>query len=165
MAQHVSDPEHAISVLKSSDLVVFSGDGDPVGAYPFTMEMREYEVRVNRHRVHAMCALDALAISPMFGMKTQIESRCRLSGGRVAIQQAGTAIENPDEAGDVRFGIDWGAARAGASCANSLCMEMIFLQDGQVAREWLKGDAGTKQAFTLPEAVEFARRFFVPLMA
>jgi alkylmercury lyase len=165
MAQHVSDPEHAISVLKSGDLVVFSGDGDPVGAYPFTMEMREYEVRVNRHRVYAMCALDALAISPMFGMKTQIDSRCRITGGRVAIRQSGTAIENPDEAGGVRFGIDWGAARAGSSCANSLCMEMMFLQDGHVARRWLEDDAGAKEAFTLPEAVEFARRFFVPLMA
>lgn len=44
--QHVIDLEDAISVLKEKDMVVFSEDGNPVGAYPFTMEEREHVVRV-----------------------------------------------------------------------------------------------------------------------
>ena len=165
MAQHVSNLEDAVSVLRSSDMVTFSGDGNPVGAYPFTMEAREHKVRVNRHQVYAMCALDALAVSPMFGMKTQINSRCRVTGDPVNIQQSGKTIENPDETGDVHFGIDWGAADADSPCANSLCMEMIFLRDSDVARQWLGDDSEDREIFTLPEAVEFACRFFVPLIS
>ncbi len=73
MAQHVSDLEEAVNVLRSCDMVIFSEDGAPVGAYPFTMEEREHKVQVNGYQVYAMCALDALAISPMFGMRTHIK--------------------------------------------------------------------------------------------
>ncbi|MHB1215770.1 MAG: organomercurial lyase [Thiobacillus sp.] len=164
MAHHVSNLEDAVNVLGRSDMVIFSGDGNPVGAYPFTMEVREHKVRVNRHQVYAMCALDALAVSPMFGMKTQINSRCRITGDPVEIHQSGKTIENPDEAGDFQVGIVWGAADADAVCADSLCMEMMFLRDSTIARQWLKADSGNRETFTLVEAVEFADRFFVPLL-
>lgn len=164
MAQHVSNLEDAVDVLRDSELMVFSEEGRPVGAYPFTMEAREHKVRVNGHQVHAMCALDALAVSPMFGMKTHIASRCRVTGDPVNIQQSGKTIENPDEAGDIHLGIAWGAAEADACCADSLCMEMMYLRDSKIARQWLAEDLGSREIFTLPEAVEFASEFFVPLI-
>jgi len=163
MAQRVSNLEDAVNVLRDSEMMVFSEDGKPVGAYPFTMEVREHKVRVNNHQVYAMCALDALAVSPMFGMKTHIASRCRITGDPVNIQQSGKTIENPDEAGDVHLGITWGAVEADACCADSLCMEMMYLRDGKIAQQWLAEDLGNREIFTLTEAVEFAGGFFVPL--
>jgi alkylmercury lyase len=165
MAEHVSDLETAVTVLKDSDLVVFSETGDPVGAYPFTMEEREHKVRVNGHRVQAMCALDALAISPMFGMKTHIISTCRVTGEPVSIEQSGTVIENREAAANIHFGIIWGAASGDACCADSLCMEMMYLRDGEIARQWLAEDPDNRESFTLQEAVDFGARFFVPLMS
>lgn len=164
MAQHVSNLEDAVTVLRDNDMVTFSEAGDPVGAYPFTSEVREHEVQVNGHRVHAMCALDALAVSPMFGEKTQITSRCRVTGDPVSIQQSGMTIENPDETGDIHFGIIWGAEDSNSCVADSLCMEMIFLRDNKVAQQWLADDPGNREVFTLQEAVEFSSRFFVPLV-
>lgn len=165
MAQYVSDLEAALAVLKGSGLVVFSGSGEAVGAYPFTMEAREHKVRVGGHEVHAMCALDALAVSPMFAMPTQIASRCRATGDPIGIRQSGMAIENSAAAGDVHVGIAWAAAGASSCCADSLCLEMMFLRDGEIARQWLGGDAANREIFTLPEAVDFAARFFVPLVS
>jgi len=165
MAQQVSNLEHALDVLRSCDMVIFSAHGDPVGAYPFTMEAREHRVRVNGHQVHAMCALDALAVGPMFGMKTQVDSRCRITGDPVNIQQSGKTIENADEVGDLHLGIAWGAADADSRCADSLCRQMVFLRDSAVARQWLMDDSASREIFTLPEAVEFAARMFVPLMS
>ena len=165
MALQVADLEEAIGVLRNCDMVLFSEDGKPIGAYPFTMEPREHSVRVNGHRVHAVCALDALAVSPMFGMKTEIDSLCRITGDRVDIRQSGKTIENPDNVGDLHLGVAWGAADTGGCCANSLCREMMFLRDGDVARRWLEDDSGNREVFTLPEAVEFASRLFVPLMS
>ena len=165
MAAFVADVGRAVEALKKNDMVVFSCGGEPIGAYPFTMEEREHKVRVGDYTVNAMCALDALAVSPMFGMKTEITSKCRATGTPVFIKQDGLSIENPDQAGDVRFGIVWGAANACSCCANSLCMEMMFLHDGRVAEEWLSADPGNREVFTLAEAVDFGARFFVPLMA
>lgn len=165
MAQQVSNLEDAVCVLRNADMVIFSADGEPVGAYPFTMEAREHRVRVNGHQVYAMCALDALAVSPMFGMQTQIASRCGITGDPVSIRQSGEAIENADEVGDLHLGIAWGAADADARCADSLCKHMMFLSKGIVARQWLAQDTETREIFTLREAVEFARRLFVPLIS
>jgi alkylmercury lyase len=165
MAEVVGDVDQATAVLKNNDMVVFSCEGEPIGAYPFTMEEREHKVRVGNNTVNAMCALDALAVSPMFGMKTEISSTCRATGAAVFIKQDGLNIENLAEAGEIRFGIVWGAASSCSCCANSLCMEMMFLRDGRVAEEWLSADPGNREVFTLAEAVEFGAKFFVPLMA
>lgn len=165
MAQHVGNLEDAVKVLRSCDMVIFSDAGDPVGAYPFTMEAREHEVRVNGHKVYAMCALDALAVSPMFGMNTQIDSRCGVSGDPVNIRQSGKTIVNAEEVGDLHLGIAWGAVDAHSSCADSLCRQMMFLSTGNVARQWLAKDCASREIFTLPEAVEFAGRLFVPLLS
>ena len=165
MTATVGDVDQAVTVLKKNDMVVFSCGGELIGAYPFTMEEREHKVRVGGHTVNAMCALDALAVSPMFGLKTEVSSKCRATGTPVFIKQDGLNIENLDQAGDIRFGIVWGAASSCSCCANSLCMEMMFLRDGRVAEEWLLADPGNREVFTLAEAVEFGARFFVPLMA
>jgi mercuric reductase len=165
MARQLSNPDHAVDVLSRSGLVIFSADGEPLAAYPFTMEPREHRVQVNGHRVHAMCALDALAVSPMFGMATQIDSRCAVSAERVRILQSGRKIRNPGAAGDFHVGIAWGAADPDASCADSICRQMMFLRDRKIARLWLAADAANREIFTLPQALEFAERLFVPLMS
>jgi mercuric reductase len=165
MGQQVSNLENAISVLKEKDMVVFSNDGNPVGAYPFTMEEREHVVRVRGHQVHAMCALDALSISPMFRVETQITSRCRVTGDPISIKQSGETIENLDEASDVHFGIIWGAENTDSCCADSLCMEMVFLKDSGISQQWLADDPDNREVFTLQEAVEFGGRFFAPLVS
>jgi len=165
MGHYVSDLEEAVNVLKERDMVVFTEDGEPLGAYPFTMEAREHSVQVNGHQVYAMCALDALAVAPMLGMESQIDSRCRITGDPVSICMSGNTIMNPEEAGDIHFGIIWGAASADSCCADSLCMEMMFLRNGETARQWLADDPETREGFTLQEAVEFGGRFFSPLVS
>lgn len=165
MVQYATDVDNALTVLKNHDMVVFSAKGEAIGAYPFTMEKREHAIQVNNHIVYAMCALDALAVSPMFDMDTQITSQCRVSHDAINIKQSRQTITNLDEVGEVHFGIAWAAASEGGSCANSLCMEMIFLRDKKIAQQWLVEDSGNREIFSLQEAVEFSARFFVPLMA
>lgn len=165
MAQWVSDVPKAVDELRKRDMVTFSTSGEPVGAYPFTLNEREHKVQVNGRQVYAMCALDALAIAPMFNEATYIRSQCRVTGDPVTIQMSGETVQNLDEVNGVRFGIAWGAADDESCCADSLCMEMIFLRDAETAQKWLADAAGDKELFTLPEAVQFASRFFVPLLS
>jgi hypothetical protein len=70
-----------------------------------------------------------------------------------------------DDTGAVCFGIDWGTVESDSCCADSLCMEMLFLKDNKIAQQWLKNNPKGREVFTLKQAVEFASRFFVPLMS
>jgi mercuric reductase len=108
-----------------------------------------------------MCALDALAVSPMFSTPTVIDSECRVTGEPVHIEQSGTGFTG----GTLHawFGINWGAAADDLVCSESLCMEMMFLANEEVANQWLAESPETREIFDLHSAVEFAAAFFVPL--
>ncbi|PCI70937.1 MAG: hypothetical protein COB26_02415 [Piscirickettsiaceae bacterium] len=155
----------AIKVLIKNGMVTVDANGDLTGAYPFSVGEREHVVEVNGHKVYAMCALDALAIAPMFQEATCIISRCHLTAEPLKIHMLADNIQHLDKVLNVRFGIAWDAMDASLSCADSLCREMVFLRDHQVAQKWLADDSMDREVFTLEEAVEFANRFFSPLLA
>jgi mercuric reductase len=163
IALQVDDVDATIEVLKANDMVVFDEIDEPVGAYPFTMEQRMHRVDVNGHRLHCMCALDALAVSPMFGLETVINSKCAVTGQPISIEQHDHAIVNDEDNRDVYFGISWNSA-ANNCCATSLCTEMLFLKSGAIADVWRDEDPDNRELFSLTEAVDFAAGFFVPLL-
>lgn len=163
IAEHVKDVDETINTLRSNDMVVFDDSDEPVGAYPFTMEQREHKVKVNNHTVHSMCALDALSVSPMFGHKTHIDSKCHETGAPVSIDQFDQTISNSDENKDVYFGLNWNSA-ANNCCATSLCTEMMFLKGQKTADQWLAADPENREFFSLKEAMDFGSQFFKPLI-
>ncbi|MDT8385671.1 MAG: organomercurial lyase [Gammaproteobacteria bacterium] len=164
MAQQVDDIDAAVDILKHNDLVVFDDHGNPIGAYPFSMQAREHRVTVNGHTVHCMCALDALAVSPMFRLATTISSRCHVTRSPITIRQWAHGGLDQASADDLYVGINWGAASSDSCCADSLCLEMIFLKHEVAANRWLKQAADQRQIFAIHEALEFASRFFMPLI-
>ena len=163
IAQHVGNIDETINTLRSNDMVVFDSNDEPVGTYPFTMEQREHKVRVNNNTIHAMCALDALAISPMFKVKTHIESKCHVTGDKIAIDQLDKEVLNKDKNEKLHFGISWNSA-ANNCCATSLCTEMIFLKDKEIADKWLSEDLDNREIFNIDAAIDFSSRFFTPLV-
>lgn len=164
MAVYVDDIDEAVKILQRDDLVVFNDDGEPVGAYPFTMEQRDHLVTVNGHTLHCMCALDALAVAPMFDLPTRIRSRCHVTNDAITIHQTGCNAPKQKNTSPLYFGINWSAASVNSCCANSLCTEMIFLKNDSVANSWLGEAPEQRQVFPLHDAIEFAARFFVPLI-
>jgi mercuric reductase len=162
VADRIDDAEQALKNLVDSKLIVLDDDGNPDGAYPFTSQEREHKVRIDDVTAHCMCALDALAVSPMFNIPTIIDSQCRVTGEKIHIEQHGVSFTGGTL--DAWFGINWGAARDDITCAESLCMEMMFLANEAVARDWLAESPQTREIFNLTSAVEFAAGFFVPLV-
>jgi len=162
VAGMVTDAEQALNNLTKTKLIVLDAEGNPNGAYPFTSEQREHRVQINGTTVHCMCALDALSVSPMFEQKTIIDSECRVTGDAIHIEQNGTVLN--DGTLDAWFGINWGAATDDIACAESLCLEMMFLANEETANRWLAESADTREIFDLQSAVEFAAAFFVPLV-
>ena len=161
IAELVSNADQALANIVDSKLIVLDADGNPAGAYPFTSEEREHKVHINGVTAHCMCALDALSVSCMFNTPTVIDSQCRVTSEPIHLEQNGTSFS--DGTLDAWFGINWGAAATDTACAASLCMEMMFLANESVARNWLAESPGTREIFDLPSAVEFSAGFFVPL--
>jgi mercuric reductase len=151
-----------LSNIARNKLIILDAQGNPSGAYPFTSQQREHRITINGVTVHCMCALDALAVSPMFDLPTEIESQCRVTGQPVYLKQDAYSFTGGTR--DVWFGIDWDAATSVACCADSLCTEMIFLADESVARQWKSERESTRELFNLQSALEFAAGFFVPLV-
>ena len=164
ISQLIDNADEVIDILRENDMVVFDSKNEPVGVYPFTMEQREHKISINGHTVHSMCALDVLAISPMFNQQAHIDSRCSVSGEKISIDQLDQQIINREENKDLHFGINWNSA-ANNCCATSLCTEMIFLKNKKIANDWLMEDKDNREIFGLDEAVTFASAFFKPLLA
>lgn len=152
----------SLALLADDDLVVLSADRREIlGAYPVTSESTPHELRVNGHRIHAMCALDALSVGPMYGVPVAIRSHCRITAAPIHIRQDGECLieANPPT---TRVGIRWQAPSG--SAAHSLCMEMVFLQDDDAAARWHGGDLQNHSLYTLEQAVAFGARYFRPLL-
>lgn len=157
------DVDEALARLGGDDLVVLSSDGKAaVGAYPMTTEDTPHHLDISGVNVNAMCALDALAVGPMFDTGVGVESRCHVTGTPIQLRIEGDRIVSATPSLDVRVGIAWQEPCGHA--AHSMCREMIFLIDDEVARAWQGGDTANKSLFTLDEAVDFAGRFFRPLV-
>ncbi len=154
----------SLDELSEALLLDRSAAGELRGFYPFTRETREHRVLVNGLQLHCMCALDALAVSPMFNLACQINSVCRLSDQVIEITQdvGGRVINRSPE--EIHVAIAWAAADSTVSCAQSLCLEMFFIAGCENAITWRAEAPQDRDTYQLNEAVEFASRFFKPLL-
>jgi len=153
----------ALALLGNDDLVVLSADRRNIlGAYPVTSEITPHALEVNGHAIHAMCALDALAVAPLFDCVVDIRSHCRMTGLAIVVRQRGEHILTVGT-GTVRVGVRW-QSPSGDSAAHSLCTEMVFLKDDEAAAAWSGGDWQSHSVYRLEEATAFGARYFRPLL-
>lgn len=150
-----------LKVLNEYDLIVLSQDNNTIrGAYPFSLNKTRHKIVLENTEIYAMCALDAIAIAPVFNLKTKILSKCHVSNEKIEIQQDGDTLIEALPSLDLHVGIKW--QQAGVCAADSLCMEMVFLKDNKVASEWKLGD--NKSIFSLNDAIKFSIQYFEPLV-
>src|SRR5207245_2407907 len=101
--------DDAAATLAREDLVHLDKNGGVAVAYPFSGRPTAHEVRFeNGGQVHAMCAIDALGIAPMFDQPIEISSRDPLSGDDVRAQltASGEGTWQPESAVVVAGAID-----------------------------------------------------------
>jgi hypothetical protein len=152
-----------LRTLGEADLIVLDAEGKhPLGAYPVTVETTPHKITVNGNTIHAMCALDAVSVAPMFDAEVHIESTCHVSNTPITIRMQGDNILDAQPSSDVTVGIRWQMPSGAA--AHSMCMEMVFLKDSQAAEAWQDADTDNISLFSLPEAVAFGKAFFLPLL-
>lgn len=156
------DMAAVLARLVEEDLVVCdAGRATIRGAYPFSAEATGHRVAFGGRCVHAMCAVDALAVAPMCGLDTEIYSDCAHSGQPVRVRQAGETVLEVVPQG-LQVGIAWQGT--GGCAAHSLCRDMVFLANEAVAQDWQAGRA-SHEVLSLEAAHALASAFFRPLLA
>lgn len=163
IASEHGEPDALYRQLAGHELVTLDAKGRIQGAYPITLADTPHRVYAGSVDVNAMCAVDALAIGPMFGLDCMIRSRCAQTGVTVVINQNQDRTEALGQCEDLHVGIHW--RETGGCAAETLCREMVFLCDAHAAARWQQDQAGRRSVLGLEDAVELARDFFMPLVA
>ncbi len=154
------DAATVIGRLAADDLTVVA-DGRIVGAYPFSLSPTEHLLSIRELRIHAMCALDAVAVAPLFGLDVVTNSRCVVTGAPIRIHQVADTVEASEPEG-LRVGVRW--QQPDGDAAHSMCREMVFLRDEAIAEDWRGPQPDAAGIFDLSQAIEFGLRFFAPLL-
>jgi hypothetical protein len=140
----------AIQALSDLDAVVIMPEG--LGCYPYSARATGIHVAFARHAVHAMCAVDALAIARLVNTRTRIDAGCAVCTRPVTCHveaNGGLAHEQVD-----RARVLWQQrATAGGPCSDQLCRQILFLCQDCAAPD-------TAQVYTLPQATAVANAFF-----
>ena len=153
------DAHQALAVLAREDLVHADASGRPVVAYPFSGRPRGHRVLIDgKHRVQAMCAIDALGIAPMLDLPIEIVSRDPLSGGEVWVRldPAEGAWWEPSEA----------VVLAGSACCEGpsfrgCCDVLNFFETRDNAVRYLREQPEiTGSPISIPDAIEVGRVIF-----
>jgi alkylmercury lyase-like protein len=152
------DAERAFQTFAREDLVHLDREGEIAVAYPFSGRPTAHVVRFGtRHEAHAMCAIDALGIAPMFDEPIQIASRDPLTEEEIAVelQADGTGTWRPY--GTV---VVSGASGSGESC-DSCCPVLNFFASRANGERWLEARPEVRgQLISMPEAIAAGRAVF-----
>ncbi len=144
--------------LASEDLIHFDDEGEIAVAYPFSGRSTRHRVLIEGHTVHAMCAIDALGVAPMFEQAIVISSRDPLTDAKISVlvQPDGTGTWQPNESVVVA-----GRAYAEGAAFQGCCQVLNFFASRENAEQYLlEHEDVSGFPITMPRAVELGRAIF-----
>ncbi len=145
-------PRADLDALTAMDAIV--NDEQGIGCYPFSARKTDIRVHFAGRSVHAMCAIDALAIPRMVRHASRIMARCAVCRCHLACAVAAngsveTENQNPEAARVV-----WEPGAGGEqACCIRLCAGINF-----VCRHCTASQGA--QTFSLPQAAAVGNAFF-----
>lgn len=156
------DDKAQLKALAKNDLIVLDKQTSKIsGAYPFSLKQTAHHITIAGAELYAMCAFDAISIAPVFDVSTKVTSHCHITKEAIELQQDGHHIQSIKPSNDIHIGIKWQST--GSCAAESLCMEMVFLNDKAIAQQWM-GSNENISIFPLDDAIEFSINYFNPLI-
>jgi hypothetical protein len=135
-AEHLGlEAEGALETFAREDLVHRGADGEIGVAYPFSGRPTAHRVRLpGGHEVDAMCAIDALGITPMLGQATEIRSRDPGTGDEI---RARVVPDEPVEWSPESAVVVAGATRSEGDARRGCCPVLNFFASRGNAERWL----------------------------
>jgi Alkylmercury lyase len=151
--------DSALKSLAREDLVHLDASGEIAVAYPFSGRPTAHRVRFpSGHETHAMCALDALGIAPMFEQPITVDSLDPLTGDEIhlSVGRNGDAEWSPQPAVVLA-----GTIEQEGNSSQSCCPVLNFFATAGNAKRWLAGQPDVRgQVISIPEAIEAGQTVF-----
>lgn len=139
-----------LAELIQRDAVVLQELG--LGCYPFSSNDTGIHVTLPAGTVHAMCAIDALAIARLTRTRTRIESSCTTCGAAITCYVEENGGLDHDQVDLAR--VVWQpAAGPATSCSRGLCRQLRFQCPACPVPH-------ASDCFTLPQATAIGNAFF-----
>ena len=139
-----------VQELAQLDALVVSAEG--IGCYPFSARDSAIQVTFNGVSVHAMCAIDALAIARLVAAETRVTSACEVCHTPLACEVAANGALPHDQ--DQAPRVIWQTkARGGDHCSQTLCRHIRFICSACNAPD-------TVRLYTLAQATVIGNAFF-----
>ena len=162
LADTNSTIDQVLARLHDADILRLDPAGAIAVAYPFSVHPTRHRVRIlDGPDVHAMCAVDALGISPMLGAETEISSTDPLTAQPITVQVAdGQGNWRPATAVVVV------ATRAAEGPSADRCCSFInFFASRHTANTWTAAHPDLATEILNPaEAEQLGRRIFGSLL-
>jgi hypothetical protein len=159
-----ADLARALEPLAREDLVHLGPDEEIAVAYPFSGHPTAHRVRFRTgHEVHAMCAIDALGIAPMFDEPIEILSRDPVVDDEIHVRLApgGDAAWQPESATVVA-----GALDRGQDGCYSCCPVLNFFTSTESAERWLARHPEARgRVISMQTAIHAGRAVFGDVLA
>ena len=134
--EHALDLDRALEALANEDLVHRGEDGEITVAYPFSGRPTAHRVRFpSGHEADAMCAIDALGISAMFGEPIEISSRDPHCGAEIRLSAVPSGAERWSPEGAV---VVAGVLAGEADSCRGCCPVLNFFVSSTSAERWLE---------------------------
>lgn len=144
--------ERALETFAREDLVHRDRKGEIAVAYPFSGRPTAHSVRFpTGHEAHAMCAIDALGIAPMFDQRIAVTSRDPLASHEIGARVApnGDAEWWPKSSVVVA-----GAMNGPGDSCQGCCPVLNFFASTSNAERWLDEHPHVRgQVITMQEAI------------
>lgn len=145
-------PQAVLDALSAMDAIVSDEQG--IGCYPFSARKTEICVHFSRQSVHAMCAIDALAIPRMVRRASRITARCAVCRCHLACAVAANgSVETEDQNPEAARVVWEPGAGGGQACCIRLCAGIGF-----VCRHCTASPGAL--TFSLPQAAAVGNAFF-----
>ncbi|MBI2155096.1 MAG: alkylmercury lyase family protein [Candidatus Rokubacteria bacterium] len=153
--------QEAIARLDQKDLILVQ-DGKVVLAYPFSAAPTAFRVMLGDGRGrYAVCAIDALGVSPMLGQLVRICSSCHHCGEPLEM------VVRPDGPVERASIMVWVGERGDIrqKACSSICLTLNFFQSQEHLRQWRKNHPEVSgAAASLDEAFKLGARIFGELL-
>lgn len=149
-------PTDVLTALHELDALRLDDQGRIAVAYPFSARPTRHRVRIaDGVEVHAMCAIDALGISPMLGADTTIRSTDPTTGEPVTVGSRW----------DPETAVVFLGATAGGPSADCCCGYLNFFAGPATARAWMRANPQVPgRLLDQHQAHELARKLFGTLL-
>ncbi|MBU2720833.1 hypothetical protein HF563_16010 [Acidithiobacillus ferridurans] len=128
-----------------------------LGCYPFSALPTGIQVHLGESVVHAMCAIDALAVSRVSGQSCRIAASCALCGKRLTFgtQANGGLCEEAEHEAAILWADEVRGHHGTNACCDTLCPGIRF-----ICRSCAEAEGEREEVYTLAQAAVVANAFF-----